>query len=95
MDLEIVLVSTGMELIFFVVSGMVSCCGFKRKNNLDSTVMFQSLLSSAVQRQGHVSFSAAYPASERVEGAQFAPPDRTRTADLNWPKGYFMPYNVF
>lgn len=44
------------------------------------------LLSRATQIQGHFSFSYC-SAKEGSEGAQGAGWDRTRAADLNWPKG--------
>jgi len=43
-----VLVSAGMELIFFLVAGIVTCFGFRMRIMLiDSTLMFKLLLSSA------------------------------------------------
>ena len=52
------------------------------------------MLSSAVQRQEHFSFfSFSYwPASK--EGHKELGGDRTRTADLNWPKAYSVIYKI-
>lgn len=51
---------------------MMLCFGFRRKNNVANTEMFQLLLGSLVQRQGCFSFSASgtvLPAKGWAQGA--------------------------
>ena len=79
----IVLVSDGTELIFFMMSGMMLCCAFRTKKNVDNILMFQLLLSSAVQSQRHFSFSASWTAMPAGGGGhKDLGWDRTRTTDL-------------
>jgi len=53
--------------------------------------MFQLLLSSAAQSQGHFSFLYG-SACEELGLLKELGGDRTTTADINWPKGY-IPYH--
>lgn len=71
----------------------------QEKNNIDNTTMFQLLLSSTAWSQEHFSFSASstvLPARrwEEWEEDTRSWGDRTRTPNLNWPKGYSAPYDT-
>lgn len=66
---------------------------FKEKDSVDNTQMVWLLLSSAVQSQGRLSFSAS-TAAEGAGGHKELGGNRTRTAALNWPKGYSVPYGI-
>ena len=63
------------------------------KNNVDNTVMFSVLLSTAAQSQGCFSFSASH-ASKGPGKHKGAGGDTTSTADLRWPKGYSIIYSI-
>lgn len=56
--------------------------------------MFQFLLSRATQCKGNFSSSYCPDNEESVGGNKELGGDRTRTADLNWPRGCPTPYGV-
>ena len=70
---------------------------FKGPFQFNDFMILWFLVSSTVQNQGHFSFSAfCNPLPARWAGGVLKDVggNRTRTADLNWPKGYSTPYDI-
>lgn len=64
------------------------------ENNVDNTLMFQFLLSSACSKSRTFSaFHTALPA-HRLGVHKRLGGDATKTADPNWTKGYSIPYDI-
>lgn len=59
----------------------------EEKNGVDNTAMFQLVLSSTTQSQGHSS-NLYCPASEGLGDKELGE-DRTGTNNPDWPKGIF------
>ena len=83
----------GLSPFFLHIVWYETMLWLQEKNNVDNTPMFQLLLSSAVQSQGHFIFSHC-PASNGLGGYKELGGDRARTVALNWPKGYPIPYGI-
>lgn len=77
-------------LIFFTAAGMMPCFRSRRKT---VTPMFQLLLNSAY-RDPRTFYLLCHLATNEAWGSQGARRGRCHTADLNWPKGYFIPHGI-
>lgn len=78
-------------LIFFTAAGMMPCFRSRRKTTV--TPMFQLLLSSAYT-DPRTFCLLCHLATKEAWGSQGARRGRCHTADLNWPKGYFIPHGI-
>lgn len=91
--------SVGIELIFFLVAGVVLCFGFRMRITLGALAYWHFSLCWAVLTlsQGRFSLSccpASWEQTGRVKGGGHKELEgkRNRTTDPNWPKGCPIPY---
>ena len=78
----------GIELIFFLVAGIVFCFGFSMRRMLIATTKNISVLSNVYSKVKD--FSASHPQPARkLEGHKKLAQDTARAPDPNRPKGYF------
>ena len=84
------------QFIFYIVSGMMLCFGFRRKTMLITHQYFSCCLVMLYRARDISVFQLpALPCHQREMGDHNElRGDRTRTADLNWPKGYSIPYDI-
>ena len=87
-----VLVSAGMELIFFLVAGIVLSFGFSMRRMLITHGCFQLLL-SGVQTKSRI-FQLLLPSQQKAGGAQGVGRGHSQSSDPNWPKGYCIPCDI-
>ena len=81
---------------FFIVSGMMLSSGFRRKTMLITHQCF-SYGWAVLYRAKDIPVSQFLVLSCKwrwLRGHKELGWDRSRTADLNWPKGYSIPYNI-
>lgn len=68
--------------------------GSRRKTVLITLRCFQLLLNSTVNSQGHYSFLSFCQQKGLGKGHKELRGDRIRIADLSWPKGYSIHYDI-
>lgn len=86
----VVLISARTEFILFIVSDMNLCFGFRR-------TMFITHFSccwAVLRRAKVISASCTALPVRGLEQYRELGGDRTRTADLYWPKGCSIPHNI-
>lgn len=88
----VILLSAGIDSTFFLVAGTVPCFGFRMRTLL-ITPNVLAVAEWCLHRAKDISAShKALP--HGAEGAQGVGRDRTRTADLNWTKGFLIPHGI-
>jgi len=82
-----------MGLIFFIVFDMKPCFGFRRKTVSIAQRCFSCCQAVAAKIQRNFSFLCC-PISERLRVHKELGGDWSRTANLNWSKGYSIPCDI-
>ena len=83
-----------MELIFFIVSCIGLCFGPLMKNSVYNTGMFQLSLSSACRGSRSFLLLTLQPPATRLGVHKKLGGGTAETADLTWPQGYSIPYDI-